>query len=221
MASYRQYCPIARASEILAERWSLLIVRNLMFGATTYSAIARGVPTMSRSMLTKRLRELERAGVLSAAPKPNGQGSTYALTAAGRDLAGVIDSLGRWAETWVEVLPEHADPGFALWAWCRVQLDRGALPEGRVVVRFEFPDERTGNRHFWLLVEHGEAEVCTTDPGGEPDLRVVARSTAFVDWHRGVLPWRDAVRSGDIAITGPRPLVRAFPDWNTRTPILT
>ena len=220
MASYRQYCPIARATEILAERWSLLIVRNLMFGATTFSTIAQGVPTMSRSMLTKRLRELERAGVISSSLKPNGRGSTYSLTAAGADLVDVVDSLGQWAEKWVEVLPEHADPGFALWAWCQVQLDREALPPGRVVVRFEFPEEAIGNRFFWLLVDGGAAEVCTTDPGGEPELRVVARSGVFVDWHRGVLPWSRAVRNGDIAITGTPSLVRAFPKWNTRSPVL-
>lgn len=220
MASYRQYCPIARATEILAERWSLLIVRNLMFGATTFSGIAQGVPTMSRSMLTKRLRELERAGVITSSPKPNGQGSTYALTDAGADLVGVVDSLGRWAETWVEVLPEHTDPGFALWAWCRVQLNHDVLPAGRVIVRFEFPDERAGNRFFWLLVQDGGAEVCATDPGGEPELRVVARSASFVDWHRGVLPWSRAVRSGEITVTGNRSLARALPTWNTRTPIL-
>ncbi|MGH1493796.1 MAG: winged helix-turn-helix transcriptional regulator [Acidimicrobiales bacterium] len=220
MATYRQYCPIARATEILAERWSLLIVRNLMFGATTFSSIAQGVPTMSRSMLTKRLRELERAGVIESTAKPNGQGSTYGLTEAGADLVGVVDSLGRWAETWVEVLPEHTDPGFALWAWCRVQLNREALPPGRVVVSFEFPDEQAGNRFFWLLVENGDAEVCVTDPGGEPELRVLARSGGFVDWHRGVLSWSKAVRSGDITITGNPSLVRAFPAWNTRTPTL-
>lgn len=220
MATYRQYCPIARATEILAERWSLLIVRNLMFGATTFTSIAQGVPTMSRSMLTKRLRELERAGILASSPKANGQGSTYALTAAGADLAGVIGSLGAWAETWVEVLPEHTDPGFALWAWCQVQLRRDALPDERVVVAFDFPEERPGNRFFWLLIEHGDAEVCITDPGGESMVHVVAESAAFVDWHRGVLPWSHAVRRGAIVVEGDRGLVRMFPRWNTREPLL-
>ena len=220
MASYRQYCPIARATEILAERWSLLIIRNLLFGATTFSSIAQGVPTMSRSMLSKRLRELEQAGIIASAPKPTGQGSTYSLTDAGADLVGVIDSLGRWAETWVEVLPEHTDPGFALWAWCRVQLDRSALPDGRVVVHFEFPEEAPGNRHFWMLIENGDAELCATDPGDEPGLRVVARSKAFIDWHQGVLPWSTAVRNRAITAVGSRSLARAFPTWNTHTPVM-
>ena len=220
MATYRQYCPVARATEILAERWSLLIVRNLLFGATTFSSIAQGVPTMSRSMLTKRLRELEQAGIVVSRRKPNGQGRTYGLTDAGVDLVGVVDSLGQWAEAWVEVLPEHADPAFALWAWCQVQLARDVLPEGRVVVRFDFPDERPGNRHFWLLIDHGDAEVCATDPGGEPALHVVADSVAFVDWHRGVRSWADAVRDRSIVLTGDRELARSFPGWNTHVPVV-
>ncbi len=98
----------------------------------------------------------------------------------------------------MEVTPDRSDPGFALWAWCQVQLDRSALPAGRVLVAFTFPDERPGNRRYWLLIEHGEAEVCYTDPGGQPDLSVEARSQAFVDWHRGARSWRDVLRSGDI-----------------------
>lgn len=220
MATYRQYCPVARAAEILAERWNLLIVRNLMFGADTFTAVAGGVPTMSRSMLTSRLRKLEQAGVIRSRPKPSGQGSIYELTDAGADLAGVIDSMGRWAETWVEVLPEHADPGFALWAWCQVQLDETKLPDDRTVVRFEFADQPPGNRHFWLLAHEGSAELCTTDPGGEPDLTVSADSQAFVEWHRGVRTWTSAVRSGDITTSGDRNVARALPTWNTHEPTL-
>lgn len=220
MATYRQYCPIARASEILAERWNLLIVRNLLFGATTFTTIAQGVPTMSRSVLSKRLGELERAGVVRTVPKPTGRGSTYHLTDAGRDLTDVLDGLGRWAERWVDVLPEHADPGFALWAWCQAQLDRSALPGGRVVVHFEFPDEAQGNRYFWMLIEHGDAELCVTDPGDEPALRVVADSTAFVEWHRGALSWAAAIRRRAIVVTGTRSLVRSFPSWNSHVPIV-
>ena len=217
MTTYRQYCPVARASEILAQRWTPLIVRNLLFGATTFSQIARGVPTMSRSMLTRRLRELERAGVITSAPKSRGQGVVYSLTDAGAGLHEVVDSMARWADTYVEVLPEHADPGFALWAWCQVQLDRAALPHRRVVVRFEFPDEALGNRLFWLLAEHGDAEVCLTDPGGEPDLVVVASSVAFVDWHRGALRWGEALRAGSIRVTGPHALGACTPALEHRS----
>jgi DNA-binding HxlR family transcriptional regulator len=221
MGTYRQYCPIARASEILAERWNPLIVRNLMFGADTFSAIAGGVPTMSRSMLIKRLDELERAGLIQSRLKPGGRGHLYELTEAGADLAGVLDGLAKWGERWVEVTPDRSDPGFALWAWCQVQLDRSALPAGRVVVAFTFPDERPGNRRYWLLVEHGDAEVCYTDPGGEPDLMIEARSLAFVDWHRGARSWRDVLRSGDVTLAGPTWLRRSFPTWNRREAVVS
>ena len=221
MGTYRQYCPVARASEILAERWNPLIVRNLMFGADTFSAIARGVPAMSRSMLVKRLDELQRAGVIESRPKDDGRGHTYRLTEAGADLAGVINTLAEWGERWIEVTTERADPGFALWAWCQVQLNRSALPAGRLVVALIFPDEAPTNRRYWLLIEHGDAEVCYSDPGGEPDLTVEARSLAFVDWHRGQRSWRDVLRSGDITLTGPPWLRRSFPTWNLHTPVVS
>ena len=99
-----------------------------MFGADTFNVIARGVPAMSRSMLVTRLAELERAGVVVSTPKESGPGATYRLTEAGRDLAGVLDQLAVWGERWVEIGPEMTDPGFALWAWCQVQLDRMASP---------------------------------------------------------------------------------------------
>lgn len=214
MGTYRQYCPIARASEVLAERWNPLIVRNLLFGADTFSAIARGVPTMSRSMLIKRLDELERAGVVQAAAKPDGRGRTYRLTDAGNDLAGIISGLAAWGERWLEVTTEHSDPGFALWAWCQRQMDRSALPAGRTIIALIFPDERPTNRRYWILIDHGDAELCYRDPGGEPNLVVEAGSRAFVDWHRGARSWADVLRSGDVKMTGPTSLRHMFPTWN-------
>lgn len=173
---------------------------------------------MSRSMLTKRLKELDLAGVIRTEPKSSGRGSIYRLTEAGTDLASVIHTLGEWGERWVEVTSTHADPGFALWAWCQAQLDRSKLPGGRVVVAFVFPDEPPGNRYYWLLVEHGDAETCYSDPGGQPDLVVEAESAAFVDWHRGALTWSAAQRDGRVVVRGPRPLARSLPTWNLHTP---
>lgn len=219
MGSYRQYCPIARASEILAERWVPLLVRNVMLGAHSFNELARGVPAMSRSMLAKRLAELEHAGVIRSVPKPSGRGSRYELTDAGADLANVITALGVWGERWVEVTSAHADPGFALWAWCQAQLDRSKLPAGRVVVAFTFPDEQPANRFYLLLVDNGDAEVCYADPGGMPDLHVEARSVAFVDWHRGALSWASARRDGHITVTGQPRLARSLPTWNLHAPI--
>jgi DNA-binding HxlR family transcriptional regulator len=214
VGTYRQYCPIARASEILAERWNPLIVRNLMFGAETFTAISRGVPMMSRSMLVKRLDELERAGVIASHPKADGRGHCYRLTEAGADLGGIISGLAEWGERWLEVTTEHSDPGFALWAWCQVQMVRSALPAGRITVALVFPDERPTNRRYWLLIDGGDAELCYRDPGGQPELVVEAASKAFVDWHRGARSWQDVLRSGDVTMTGPTWLRRSFPTWN-------
>lgn len=191
-----------------------------MFGAETFTDVANGVPHMSRSMLVKRLRQLEANGVIAKERKPKGQGSLYRLTDAGRDLAAAISELAGWAERWVNIRAEHTDPGFALWAWAKAQLNRDALPRARTLVAFRFPDEKAGNRHFWLLVEGQQAEVCYEDPGGEPDAEVVARSAAFIDWHRGAVSWLDVLRGGDISVSGRRSIVRALPSWNLHVPAL-
>lgn len=210
MRSYRQYCPIARASEILAERWTPLIVRNLLLGCDTFSDIARGVPAMSRSLLIKRLRELERAGVV--VKEIDG---TYQLTEAGADLAGVVEALGRWGERWLEVTTEHTDPGFVLWAWTRYYLDPATLPRQRVLVEFSFPDEAPTNRRYWVLADGGEAELCYRHPGGVADVFVTARSDAFARWHLGQLDWRQALAHRSITAAGPPALIRALPTWHS------
>jgi DNA-binding HxlR family transcriptional regulator len=209
MRSYREYCPIARASEILAERWNPLLVRNLLYGCRTFTEIARGVPTMSRSLLIKRLKELERAGVVAKA-----EDGSYQLTDAGRDLAGVIDALGAWGERWLEVTTEHTDPGFVLWSWARFYIDGDELPPDRVLVEFVFPEEPPTNRRYWLLAEHGTAELCYSHPGGEADLVVTARSEPFTRWHLGALDWRRAIADGSIQVIGGSRLARNLPRWN-------
>lgn len=216
MRSYGQYCPISRAAEILAERWTLLVVRNLLLGCRTFTEIARGVPGMSRSLLTQRLRALEDAGVVVSKPKAKGRGCEYELTEAGVALWDVVKPLAAWGQQWLDLKREHTDPSVVLWAWVTVHLRKDKLPKRRVVVRFVFPDEPTTHRRFWLLVEHGEAELCYEPPGGDNDLDVVARSEAFTHWHVGRIEWRDALRSGAIKVTGPRTLARSLPTWNER-----
>ena len=118
MRTYGQYCPIARASELLAERWSFIILRNIVLvGCRTFNEIADGAPGLSRGLLSKRLRDLERAGVLEIRPKPDGPGSTYEPTQAGRELSEVMLALQRWGAQWAELTPEHAHPGVVLWGW--------------------------------------------------------------------------------------------------------
>lgn len=217
MQGYGQFCPIARASEILSERWTLIILRNLLYGCTTFGELAEGAPGLSRTLLSKRLHQLERAAVIEIRPKPDGNGSLYELTRSGRELWGVLQSIGDWGMRWLEVAPATASPDVVLWAWCTGYLRRDRLPDRRVVVRFEFPGQPSPRTRLWLLVEHHDAELCHTAPGFEEDLVVVVHDPqAFARWHLGEIEWRDALRAGHVRVTGPRHLARALPTWNRR-----
>ncbi|CAN5737344.1 hypothetical protein BH18ACT15_BH18ACT15_01070 [soil metagenome] len=214
MRKYGQYCPIARGSEVFAERWTPIILRNVLLGCHTFNEIAAGAPGLSRALLTRRLHELKRAGVLEIHPKPEGHGSLYEPTPAGRDLWAVLQTLGDWAQKWTEITNEHADPDSVLWAWCRTFLRRDLLPDGRVVVRFEF-DDRGRRVSHWLLIERREGEVCRTDPGFGDDVVVrVEDALTFARWHLGIVDWAAALRSGAIHVSGPPDLGRALPTWN-------
>ena len=153
MKSYGQYCPIARASEVLAERWTPIILRNLLLGSTTFSEIAAGAPGISRTLLTTRLRELERVGVVQTTPSPSGRGSRYQLTEAGKDLADVMKALGSWGERWMELAPEHLDPGVVLHSWVSWYLVRERLPERRVIARFQFPGLPRKGGELWIIFD--------------------------------------------------------------------
>jgi DNA-binding HxlR family transcriptional regulator len=214
MRNYGQFCPIARGSEILAERWTPIIMRNVLMGCHTFNQIAAGAPGLSRALLTRRLHDLEHAGVIQIRPKPDGHGSLYEPTAAGRDLWPMLLALGRWAERWTEVTTEHADPDVVLWSWCQEFLRRDLLPDRRVVVRF---DVLAGGRRTsgWMLIERREAEICRVDPGFGDDLVVtITDPLTFARWHMGLVEWAAALRSGQIQVRGPRALRLAFPTWN-------
>jgi DNA-binding HxlR family transcriptional regulator len=214
MRTYGQFCPIARGSEILAERWTPIILRNLLLGCRTFQRDRRRRPGLSRALLARRLRELERAGVLEIRAKPNGRGSVYEPTPAGRDLAGVLESIGGWAERWTELTDDHADPDAVLWSWTQTFLRRDLLPDRRVVVRFEFT-RRARRVRLWLLAEGGTAELCRFDPGFGDDLVVTINDPLMLaHWHMGRVSWAAAQRSGGVTVTGPRPLRQALPTWN-------
>ena len=211
--TYGQYCPIARGAEIFAERWTPLIVRNLYVGCGSFGEILEGAPGLSRTLLSQRLKQLERLGVVESAPKAHGRGHHYELTSAGQELFKVCQSLGEWGARWLEIAPENLDPFVALWSMCNA-LRRDRLPDRRVVIRFDF----TGRRRegYWLLIERGDTEICKTYPGLE-DLYITAEAEAFVKWHAGQLTWAQATREGRIQLDGPSALVRAFPTWNARS----
>jgi DNA-binding HxlR family transcriptional regulator len=214
MRTYGQYCPIARAAEILAERWTPIILRNLLLGASTFGEIADGAPGISRTLLTARLRELERAGVVDISRDARGRGSRYGLTSAGRDLNAVMLAMGTWGERWMEMTPRHTDPGVVLDSWRRWYLAIDRLPERRVVARFDFPDQPRKIEQLWMIFDGERTEVCRTNPGFDEDLVVTVDSRALSEWHLGRLAWAEGLRSGRIAVAGPPSLARALPRWN-------
>jgi DNA-binding HxlR family transcriptional regulator len=231
MRTYGQYCPIARGAEIFAERWTPLIVRNLYLGCGSFCEILEGAPGLSRTLLSQRLKELERLGVVKSALKPDGRGHHYELTSAGHDLFKVCQSLGEWGARWLEIAPEDLDPFVALWSMCNA-LHRDLLPDRRVVIRFDFPASQSSSRlsspvrseasggrgeRYWLLIELGDTEICKTNPGLDEDLYITADAEAFVKWHAGQLTWAEATREGRIQLDGLPSLVKAFPTWNARS----
>ncbi len=217
MRSYGQYCPIARASEILAERWTPIILRDILNGTSTFSELADGAPGLSRTLLSSRLSELQRAGVISIEPNPLGRGNLYTPTEAGRDLGQVMLALGTWGERWIELAPEHLDPGVVLESWVRHYLDHGQLPNHRVVVRFEFPDLPVKGNELWCIFNGADSEVCRTYPGFVEDLVARIESKALVEWHLGHITWAAATREGRIEISGPPTLAKALPTWNKQS----
>ena len=215
MRTYGQYCPIARGAEIFAERWTPLIIRNLYLGCGSFSEILEGAPGLSRTLLSQRLRQLERFGIVECAPKPGQRGYHYKLTAAGHELFGVCQSLGEWGARWLEMAPENLDPFVALWSMCNA-LRRDRLPDRRVVIRFDFTG-RPRRERYWLLIERGDTEICKRSPGIDEDVLITADAEAFVKWHAGHLTWAQVTREGRIQLDGAWSLVRAFPTWNARS----
>jgi DNA-binding HxlR family transcriptional regulator len=213
MSGYGQFCPVARASEIFAERWTPLILREIMAGRHHFSEILQGLHRASPSVLGQRLRRLERAGVIETFPNPTGRGSTYHLTEAGKQLADIVRGLGNWGQQWLELAPEHLDPDFLMWRIFK-HLHPDQLPPKRKVVRFEFKGTR---RQYWLVLRRDDPDLCYADPGFGDDLIVRADLEAIVRIYLGQLSVIDGQRCGLLEFEGPRELARTFGDWFPRS----
>jgi DNA-binding HxlR family transcriptional regulator len=214
MKTYGQFCSVARALELLGERWTLLIVRELLSGSRRFGEVQRGVPRISRTMLAARLRELLDAGVIER--RAGGAGPEYRLTAAGAELAGVVRELGTWGQRWLprRLQPAELDPRPVIWDLHR-RVRRDALPDRPFVVRIELADAPgPAGRHYLLLRRH-EVSLCATNPGFPEELCVRADRRTLIGWWRGDLSFREALGAG-LALEGRREWVRAFPGWFER-----
>jgi DNA-binding HxlR family transcriptional regulator len=212
MAGYGSFCPISLASDVVADRWTPLILRELVLGNTRFNDIARGLPGISRSLLVQRLKHLERKGVVDRWPLATGRGHEYRLTQAGRDLEPVLMALGRWAVEWLfdDLRPHEVDPITLTW-WMHRRVDGANLPPGRTVVQFDHTaPERLS---IWMVLERGEASVCVQHPGFDPDVIVTTSTPALAEVFQGFDRWDRAVADGRIDVAGPPRLVRDLPRW--------
>jgi DNA-binding HxlR family transcriptional regulator len=202
--------------ELLDERWTLLVVRELVAGSERFNQLRRGVPRMSPTLLSRRLQQLERAGVVQR--RSTGGEVRYVLTEAGQELRPVVEALGAWGARWIgELGDEDLDPKLLLWDMHR-NIDHAVVPDGRTVVLFHFPDVPAGQRDWWLVIADGEADVCDADPGHPVTVTVTAPLRRLVQVWRGDVAWPAAVRSGDLEVQGPQRLRRALPSWFTLSP---
>ena len=216
MASFGQFCPVAVACEIFAERWTPIILRELLSGSHRFNEIHRCIPLISRPLLVRRLRDLEAAGVVRSTVPQKGKPREYHLTESGREFRAAIDALGSWGQRWtVRVQRDNLDSGLLIWnIRRRVALDR--LPEHRVVVHFEFhgvPAGRSMLKKCWLILERSGCDVCLSDPGHEVDLHVEADLASMTRVWLGDLPFAEAVREKKVRVSGSAALVREFPAW--------
>lgn len=219
---YHQYCPLAKGAEIFAERWTPLVVRELLHGATRFSEIERGVPLMSKTLLSQRLRTLERAGIVERRPSRNGRGSEYHLTQAGEELRTVVDNLGAWGKRWAqhEIAPDERDPGVLMWDLHR-SINVGKLPDRRIVVQFEFPDAPKNKRRYWLVLDATGVDLCMSDPGFGIDVIVTTDCLTLILVQLGDVSFDRAMGDGSLRVQGPRDLVRDLPAWFTLSSLAT
>jgi DNA-binding HxlR family transcriptional regulator len=218
MHRYGQYCPVARAAEILADRWTVLIVRELLADVNHFNELERGLPHMSRTLLAGRLRRLQQAGVLERRGASRGKQTEYRLTSAGRDLQSIIDQLGGWGARWAfgDPRPNELDPIVLLW-WMRRRVCIEAMGKRRVVIQFDFGG---GPRQsYWLLIERADVSVCLKNPGFDVDVVVSADIVAFYRVWLGRVSLSEALRRRQIRLEGTPADVRAFSGWFAWSPM--
>jgi DNA-binding HxlR family transcriptional regulator len=211
------FCPLVLTTDVIGDRWTPLILRELSLGNTRFNDIARGLTGVSRSLLVQRLKHLERKGVVEISPLPGGRGNEYFLTPAGADLVPVLIAMGRWSVAWMyhRLDPTDVDAeGLMWWMHRRVDIDR--LPVDRVVVQFDHTAPM--RRSYWMLFERQTASVCMADPGFPVDAVVTCPTLQLARVFSGFQTWASAVRSDAIHVHGSRKVVAELPKWFAWSP---
>jgi DNA-binding HxlR family transcriptional regulator len=212
--SYGQFCPVAMAAEIICSRWTPLLLRELLCGSTRFNDLRRGVPRMSPTLLSKRLKELAEAGIITANVAGRTGAVEYKLTKAGEDLRGVVMSLGVWGQRWVEssLTLKNLDPSLLMWDMRR-NLMPEPLPPRRCTVKFTYPELSASQRAWWLVIDGGEVDLCGVDPGYEVDLYVNSTLRSMTAVWMGHLTLKAEIDAGNIELTGDRAIARSMHAW--------
>jgi DNA-binding HxlR family transcriptional regulator len=210
---YGQYCPLALAVELLCERWTLLVVSRLLDGCSQFNEIHRGVPRISPSLLSRRLSQLERAGLVKRGPARKGLPRSCSLTPAGKELAPIVDALAVWGQRWSRDMKKgDLDIAFLAWSMHR-NVDSARMPRGRTVIEFQFRNAPPEGQRFWLVHENGNTDMCLKSPGYEVDLQVRSDLRRFIEAWRGIRDLRHEIRAGHVQLLGAQSLRRQFPSW--------
>lgn len=212
MEGYGQFCPVSKAAEVVCQRWTPLILRELLVGSTRFNEIRRGVPTCSPALLSKRLKDLQRAGIVERDVSA-GTGS-YRLTDAGRDLFPIILGLGEWGQRWArsDYRADELDPGLLLWD-VRRNVRPGGLGDQPATIQFVFPRLPTKRRFYWLVIDAHDVDLCLIDPGREVDATIEADLRALTEVWMGDAVFTDALADGRIVLHGSTRLIRRIPSW--------
>jgi DNA-binding HxlR family transcriptional regulator len=219
MKGYGQFCPVAKACEIFGERWTPLILRELVFGSTRFNDLRRGVPLLSPTVLSARLKALEKAGIVERRRSSTGKGLEYHLTVAGQELKPIILALGEWGQRWArsDFSNGELNAGLLMW-YVHRNVNAGEFPPGRAVVQFAFDDLLPAEQLFWIINKPEKVDICITDPGFQIDLSVVTQLCTLTRVWLGDLPLRKAIASGAIELHGPRDLRQKFEGWFNLSP---
>jgi DNA-binding HxlR family transcriptional regulator len=210
---YGQFCPVSMAAEIVCTRWTALLMRELLCGSTRFNDLRRGLPRMSPTLLSKRLKDLEAAGVIACEARPDGA-TDYRLTEMGEDLRPLIMSLGNWGQRWVEsnLSLRNLDPSLLMWDMRR-WLNPQPLPPRRCTIQFQYPELSIARQNWWLIVDGGVVDLCSTDPGYDIDLLVRGSLRAMTSVWMGLTTIATETAANRLALDGDPTIARAVGSW--------
>lgn len=214
MRRYRQFCPVAKASELFCQRWTPILIRDLASGPLRFSDLQRGAPLMSPTLLSRRLRELVAEGIIERRTPKGERSARYALTESGQELVPLVVGLGTWGRRWTrrELERDEVDLGLFLWAFER-SVRPEAFPDERTVVELSLTDQPKAKRRWWFVNECGAVDLCVDDPGFEVDLFVSATLPDLIRVWRGDVELSAALHDERIELSGARRLRSAFRLW--------